>query len=196
MVRPEVDEDEREFLESLKCRKKAKTKRKKSEEANTEQCDAYPKLLARLYDALQEMHPDTMDARKKTLVPPPQLIRMGKKSNFVNFPEFPKALNRPPDHFMSFILSELGVTGNLDGERHMLLNGRFQAKHMETQVRRYISEYVQCLLCKGINTTMTKDPHTRLHQLVCMKCSATRNLSPIQQGYAMRTRQQRRAAAQ
>eukprot|EP01006_Ploeotia_vitrea_P061935 TRINITY_DN7965_c0_g1_i1.p1 TRINITY_DN7965_c0_g1~~TRINITY_DN7965_c0_g1_i1.p1 ORF type:complete len:201 (+),score=18.02 TRINITY_DN7965_c0_g1_i1:63-665(+) len=188
----ELDEEEKAFFDSLKLRKKRKTRLKQASEASSS-CETYEDMLSRVYATLRAANPD-IDQKQKLLVKVPQVVRTGKKTAFVNFPDFPKALNRPADHLMAFMLSELGTTGNLDGEQHLILQRRFQPKDIEGQVRQYINEYVQCQLCHSLHTNMVKDSNTRLYQMVCTKCSGTRTLPAIHNGYSMKTREQRRAA--
>lgn len=107
---------------------------------------------------------------------------------FLKFPFIPTSMNREPDHVMAYCLSELGTTGNLDGNEALIIRGRFQQKNVTAILRRYIScaflfffsffsscplcshlvlfffwsdEYVVCHMCRSLETKLTK---------VCMAC--------------------------
>lgn len=50
---------------------------------------------------------------------------------------------------MSFLLSELGTSGSLDGQQRLVVKGRFAPKNFEGILRRYVSKYryLGCFLC-------------------------------------------------
>eukprot|EP01006_Ploeotia_vitrea_P019316 TRINITY_DN51496_c0_g1_i1.p1 TRINITY_DN51496_c0_g1~~TRINITY_DN51496_c0_g1_i1.p1 ORF type:complete len:135 (+),score=18.86 TRINITY_DN51496_c0_g1_i1:330-734(+) len=134
-----------------------------------------------------------MDKRKKFTVKVPQVVRDGsKKSAFTNFQDFWKTLNRPQDHLLNFILAELGTSGSIDGNNCLILKGRYQPKHIENQLRQYINEYVQCAMCHSLETDLLKDANTRLYQLSCRTCNATRTVQPIQTGYHAQTKRKKK----
>ena len=48
-------------------------------------------------------------------------------------------LHRQPKHLLSFLTAELGTPGAaIDGNDQLILKGRFQQKHIENVLRRYI----------------------------------------------------------
>ena len=53
-------------------------------------------------------------------------------------------LHRQPKHLLAFLFAELGTTGALDGSNQLVMKGKFQQKHIENVLRRYIKEYVTC----------------------------------------------------
>merc|ERR1712039_312252 len=73
---------------------------------------------------------------------PPQVVKVGtKKTAFVNFTEIAKMLHRQPKHLLSFLTAELGTPGAaIDGNDQLILKGRFQQKHIENVLRRYIKK--------------------------------------------------------
>merc|ERR1712187_227629 len=79
-----------------------------------------------------------------------------------------------------------------DGQ--LILKGRYQPKHCESLLRKYIKEYVTCEMCKSANTQLTKDSSTRLFMVMCDNCGASRTASSIKSGYHAVTRGDRRAA--
>merc|ERR1711896_66621 len=105
-------------------------------------------------------------------------------------------MNRPLEHVMSFVLAEFGTEGNMAGEGQLILKGRYQPKHAESLLRKYIKEFVTCEMCKSANTKLQRDPSTRLHMVTCENCNASRTASSIKTGYHAVTRADRRAAKQ
>lgn len=121
-------------------------------------------------------------------------------------------MNRQPEHVFAFILVELATTGSIDGNGRLVVKGRFQPKHIENLLRRYIgkknkffffllemtyffgfvAEYVKCHTCKKPETHLKKE--NRLVFMVCDSCGSTRTVMPIKTGFQATTRADRRAA--
>ena len=55
---------------------------------------------------------------------------------FTNFAELCRAMNRSPDHVQSFLLAELGTSGNTDAQERLIVKGRFLPKAFEGVLRR------------------------------------------------------------
>jgi len=144
---------------------------------------AYDELLNMVFDIMREKNPDYMSGAKKTLtMKPPNVARAGsKKTAFTNFTEICRILKRQPKHVLQFILAELGTTGSIDGNQCLIVKGRFQQKHFESVLRKYIKEYVTCHTCRSSDTELTKD--TRLNFLKCNVCGSKCSVSAIKTGF-------------
>merc|ERR1712072_562645 len=94
----------------------------------------------------------------------------------------------------SFVMAEFGTEGNMAGDGSLTLKGRYQPKHLESLLRKYIKEFVTCEMCKSANTTLTRDVSTRLAAISCSNCGASRTATTIKSGYHATTRADRRAA--
>ena len=88
-------------------------------------------------------------------------------------------MNRDPEHCKEFLLSELGTTGNMDGQGSLIIRGKFQAKSVTSILRRYINAYVVCEMCRSLDTSLSRDSATRLYRLYCENCGASRSVAPI-----------------
>merc|ERR1712165_679912 len=128
----------------------------------------YDELLQRVFGIMRDKNPEMVAGEKKKFVMrPPQVVRVGtKKTAFVNFTEIAKMLHRQPKHLLAFLFAELGTTGALDGSNQLVMKGKFQQKHIENVLRRYIKEYVTCHTCRSPDTILNKE--TRLFFLQCM----------------------------
>merc|ERR1712049_298 len=201
----EKDESEDIDLESFGKKKKPKKKKninldelkealdddnKENEEeedttawANHDRDYTYDELLQRVYDIIKDKNPDSvMGEKKKFVMRPPQVVKVGtKKSAFVNFTEIAKMLHRQPKHLLAFLFAELGTTGNLDGSNQLVMKGKFQQKHIEAVLRRYIKEYVTCHTCKSPDTILAKEG--RLFFLQCMLCQSKTSVQTIKSGF-------------
>jgi len=199
---PDDDDAEDVNLESF-GKKKKKKKRGDGEDSNKAQDDnkeneededattwggsdrdyTYDELLQRVYTIMKEKNPDTVVGEtKKFVMRPPQVVKVGaKKTAFVNFSEIAKMLHRQPKHLLAFLFAELGTTGALDGSNQLVMKGKFQQKHIENVLRRYIKEYVTCHTCRSPDTILNKE--TRLFFLQCMKCHSRCSVQTIKTGF-------------
>merc|ERR1712045_196963 len=200
---PNDDENEDLDLESFGKKKKKKKRGDGEGDSNQAQDDnkeneededsttwggsdrdyTYDELLQRVYTIMKEKNPDTVVGEtKKFVMRPPQVVKVGaKKTAFVNFAEIAKMLHRQPKHLLAFLFAELGTTGALDGSNQLVMKGKFQQKHIENVLRRYIKEYVPCHTCRSPDTILNKE--TRLFFLQCMKCNSRCSVQTIKTGF-------------
>lgn len=146
----------------------------------------YEDLLSRFFTILQANNPELAGDRSgpKFRIPPPVCQREGsKKTLFANVQEIATVLQRNPEHLIQFLFAELGTSGSIDGEKRLVLKGKFQPKQMESVLRRYIIEYVTCKTCKSMNTELKRESANRLHFLSCKACGSTRSVTSIKTGY-------------
>jgi len=190
---------------SKKKSKKTKDKKEKKVEdtSNMVELDwqrgtlyTYEELLTRLYQIIEDKNP-TLGAAKKYTLKPPQVVRVGsKKVGWVNFKEICDMMKRSSDHVIQFVLAEFGTEGSITPDGQLILKGRYQPKHAESLLRKYIKEFVTCEMCKSANTILQRDASTRLTTVTCENCNASRTASSIKTGYHAVTRADRRAAKQ
>jgi len=148
----------------------------------------YEELAHRIFSLINSSRPEEKTVYK---MKPPVVYREGtSKTVWVNFPEICKIMSRSPEHVLSFVLAEVGSTGSIDGSARLVIKGKFQPKHIENILRRYISEYVKCHTCKSPETTLKKE--NRLLFMVCDKCGSSRSVTAIKSGFQATTRASRR----
>lgn len=142
----------------------------------------YDELLERVFDHLQSDNPDLLTAkRNKQVFTIPEVFRSPKKTIWVNFQNTCKNMHRSPEHFITFVLSELGTTGQLDGNKRLVVNGRFNPRQLENVEKNYIEEYIICKTCKAFDTILKKE--NRLFFIVCNMCSSQRTVAAVKTGY-------------
>lgn len=163
-----------------------------------------PQLLNRIVRTLHSQNPDLSSAtRKRYTIVPPSVHREGnKKTIFANVADICKRMHRQPEHVIQFLFAELGTTGSVDGEKRLVIKGRFQPKQLENVLRRYIGksfminspifiqltqmhtiivEYVTCKTCKSPDTILTKE--NRIYFMTCESCGSRRSVSAIKTGF-------------
>lgn len=143
----------------------------------------YDELLKRVFDIMRSKNPNLVEGgKRKFVMKPPQVVRVGtKKTSFVNFTDICKILHRQPKHLLAFLLAELGTSGTVDGTNQLIIKGKFQQKHIENVLKRYIKEYVTCHTCRSPDTILHKE--TRLFFLQCETCGSKCSVQSIKSGF-------------
>lgn len=176
-------------FDNKKKKKKNKDHKKEKimEEKSTIQDDydpptyTYAYLLNRLYENLQDTG---VEIKHKFTVKMPIVQRLGsKKTGWMNFIDCAGNINREQNHLQSFLLSELSTEGNIDGNGYLIIKGIYNQKNIESILRKYVVSYVQCSVCKSLDTTIEKNSSTRLNFLVCSQCKSSRSLQQINTEY-------------
>jgi len=178
----EID-DLSDFIITKNSSKKEDNKENEEINVNTEDSKSseynYQFLLDRIYGLIKTLNPDFIE-KTKVNIPVPIVNRVGtSRSVWVNFSDVCNSLNRPTDHLFQFILAELGCEGSLGGENQFLLKNRYNNKHIESLLKKYVHDYVQCTNCKSTKTTLKKDNSTRMQVLVCSICKSEKTVSAI-----------------
>ena len=156
----------------------------------------YDDLLDRVHKSIEERNPSLGTSKGVTIkLRPPLVERVGsKKVGFTNFAEICELLHRSQEHVFQFFLAELGTTGSITGGQQLVLKGRYTQRHFESLLRKYITEFVQCEMCRSTNTEFNRDPATRLYQFACANCGAQKTVHSIKSGFHATTKADRKAA--
>lgn len=163
---------------------------------------SYNDMLTRVFELLHANNPELQN-KQKFSIKTPQLMRVGtKKTVWTNFADICNSMHRTADHAFQFMMAELGTEGSIDGLNRLVIRGKFVPKYIESLLRKYIGEYVTCQMCRSFNTTLKRDPASRLHFVECVPtdgstgvgCGSCRSVGAIRAGYHAQTRADRRAA--
>jgi translation initiation factor 2 subunit 2 len=60
----------------------------------------------------------------------------------VNFQEICDMMKRSPEHVTQFVLAEFGTEGSNTADGQLILKGRYQPKHIESLLRKYIKDTI------------------------------------------------------
>lgn len=168
--------------DGTKTEGQTKDKQTEQDEDDTREY-TYEELLKRVFDIMRAKNPNMVEGgKRKFVMKPPQVVRVGtKKTSFVNFTDICKILHRQPKHLLAFLLAELGTSGTVDGTNQLIIKGKFQQKHIENVLKRYIKEYVTCHTCRSPETILHKE--TRLFFLQCETCGSRCSVQSIKSGF-------------
>ncbi|MDY6958603.1 MAG: translation initiation factor IF-2 subunit beta [Halobacteriota archaeon] len=120
--------------------------------------------------ALSQM-PDIKIDDSRFNIPVPRVFYEGRTSILDNFDNIADYLNRDRDHFMKYILREIGTAGKIDGSR-AIFQGRFSEEVINSIIDSYVDEFVTCTECGRPDTHLNKSD--RVLMLKCDACGAHR----------------------
>jgi translation initiation factor 2 subunit 2 len=154
----------------------------------------YDQMLDDLYAKLQAANPALFAERSKVRIRPPKITSGKTKSTWDNFESCCHSLKREMDHAQSFFLADLGTTGSINDEGAFIIAGRYTNRHIEGIMKKYIEQYIQCVTCKSLDTTITRDSASKLNFLCCNLCKSQRSVAAIKAGYQATKKGDRKAA--
>jgi translation initiation factor 2 subunit 2 len=129
--------------------------------------ESYEALLKKAYTGVSE----PVESTERFSVPEVKAYIEGKTTVFENFAEIAGTIRRDQDHFMKFLLGELGTAGKIDGNR-AIFNGKFEPSLLASLVKSYVEDYVICSECGRPDTRLVKDDRVLL--LRCDACGGHR----------------------
>jgi translation initiation factor 2 subunit 2 len=93
----------------------------------------------------------------------------GKKTILTNFIQIASYIRRSPAHFQKYLLKELAVSGQIEGER-LSLNMKVPSAKITQKIEDYAKEFVICKECGKPDTELTKEE--RFMFIKCLACGA------------------------
>lgn len=93
----------------------------------------------------------------------------GKKTILTNFFQIADYIRRAPEHFQKFILKELAVSGQREGDR-LVLNNRIPSAKINEKIDLYTREFVICRECGKPDTELSRED--RITFIHCLACGA------------------------
>lgn len=93
----------------------------------------------------------------------------GKKTIMTNFLQIADYLRRKPEHFLKFMLKELAVSGQIEGDR-LVLNMKVPSEKINQKIEQYAKEFVICKNCGKPDTELVKED--RIAFVKCLACGA------------------------
>lgn len=124
-----------------------------------------------LLDRAKEKLPHTLESHDRFKLPELDVMLEGKTTVIRNFMDVVEAMRREPDHFLGYLLREIGTAGVLEGRR-VVFKGKVNAAQVAERLQSYLDEYVICSECSRPDTHIMKEG--RIPILVCEACGAHR----------------------
>merc|ERR1712110_861161 len=148
----------------------------------------YNFMLQRLHDSLSTLPSHSSLSTTQISLPTPKMLKIGnRKSQFNNFGETARSLNRSPEHLQDFITQEVAAFATMINDKeHLVIKGFFKPGKIQRILRNYIKEYVQCSQCKSGNTVIEKID--RLSFVSCLVCFSKKNAKAMEKGFLAKTK--------
>jgi len=91
----------------------------------------------------------------------------GVRTVISNFLQVATCLRRSPEHLLKFLSKELGIQGEIRGDR-LILSRKLSSKDINAKIEKYVNKYVLCAKCKKPDTELSEEGG-RLF-LKCLAC--------------------------
>ena len=127
----------------------------------------YEKLLEEAFKKVK--HPENLSDSERFEIPKVSGHFEGKKTMLTNFSQISEHIRRNPEHFQKYLLKELAVSGQREGDR-LVLNMKVPSAKINQKVEDYVKEFVLCKECKKPDTELIKED--RLSFIHCLACGA------------------------
>ena len=174
----QINIDEINLLSDKKTEVTAPISQTESKDQNVSEY-SYDFLYDRICNLIKKNNPSVTEKTKISLKAPDVKKVTGVKCVWVNFNDTCSSLNREREHFLNFILTELGTEGSIGGDFQLYLKGRYNNKHVESLLKKYVQEYVTCKICNSPNTILRKDNSARIQILHCNNCNSDKTVTQI-----------------
>lgn len=123
----------------------------------------------------REKIPEELSEGERFKVPDLDIMYEGKTTVLRNFGAIVDTIRRDREHFLKYLLRELGTPGTLDGTR-VIFQTKLEPLKIRGKIMDYVETYVICSECRRPDTHLVKDERTNL--IVCDACGARRPVIP------------------
>ena len=127
--------------------------------------ETYEKLLEEAYKKVKQIKV----SENRFEIPKVEGHFEGRKTILTNFFQIASHIRRKPEHFQKFMLKELAVSGQKEGDR-LVLNMKVPSAKINQKIEQYTKEFVLCKECKKPDTELIKED--RLTFIHCLACGA------------------------
>ncbi len=125
----------------------------------------YEKLLEEAYRKIKK----TDSSSNRFEIPKIEGHFEGRKTILTNFYQISSHLRRKPEHLQKFMLKELAVSGQKEGDR-FVLNMKVPSPKINQKIEEYVNEFVLCRECKKPDTELIRKD--RINFVHCLACGA------------------------
>ena len=121
-------------------------------------------------DRALEETPDIEGDEARFEVPDPTVRQEGNVTVYENFQPTLDRLDRPEEHVLKYLQSELGTSAQIDESGRARLTGDFRQSRVADALNAYVEGFVECPECGLPDTQLVREQGTRM--LRCDACGA------------------------
>lgn len=118
--------------------------------------------------------PDIEGEESRFEVPDPTVRQEGNATVYENFQETLDRLDRPENHVLKFLQSELGTSAQIDESGRARFTGDFRRDRVAGAIDEYVEDFVLCSECGLPDTNLVREKGARV-----LKCDACGALSAV-----------------
>ena len=122
----------------------------------------YIELLENAYREL----PQVLYKKERFEIPQVRGKLIKSRTVINNFKDISSDFSRPIEHLSKFMLKDLGVRGEVDSRKNLVLHSRFSPTALNKSVEKYYKLYVECQHCKSPDTEFSSN-ETHLECKAC-----------------------------
>ncbi|MCK4649883.1 translation initiation factor IF-2 subunit beta [Candidatus Pacearchaeota archaeon] len=100
----------------------------------------------------------------------------GVRTVITNFGKVVACLRRKPEHLLKFLSKELGIQGEIRGER-LILSRKLSSKNVNAKIEKYARQYVICTKCGKPDTELSEEGGKLFVR--CLACGAKNEVHKI-----------------
>jgi translation initiation factor 2 subunit 2 len=100
----------------------------------------------------------------------------GGKTIISNFLQIANCLRRKPEHLAKFLFKELAASGEIAGERLILVR-KISSQTISKKIEKYVNSFVLCSNCKKPDTELIEEGGERF--IRCLACGAKKPVHKI-----------------
>jgi len=144
----------------------------------------YEEMLSRLYKTMHGSLGSSINEKSKIKIPPVKCYQVGvRKTLWVNFYQFCKAVNRSPEHVYTYLEIELGTSTSVDMDKRLVIKAKFYPKEVISIVKNYLNEYVICKICGCRETKLERENRITFLKCYSKACGSQRSVDTLTKGY-------------
>jgi translation initiation factor 2 subunit 2 len=132
-------------------------------------------LIERFSDKYKDITGNSNSGKFKTIIKAPEIQSFNKKIFIQNFKDVCASINRDLQEVSSYISKELVVQTSISANGTLVIHGTYRKNQIESIVKKYVINFVQCPLCKTQDTKIEKN--NRINYIICNRCHAKSSIS-------------------
>lgn len=126
-----------------------------------------------LLEKAEKKLPENVKEHFRFKFPESDIFFEGNTTVFRNIIEVADVFNRDPNHIMSYLLRELGTSGEITGRR-AIFKGRIPIEQIKYKIHEYTNNFVFCKVCGKPDTHVEQE-----ETILILKCHACGVRTPI-----------------
>ena len=117
----------------------------------------------------------SLGGKAKASIKRPEIQPLNRKVYIHNFRAVCTSMNRDSIEVSNYIAKELKIQTSISGDGTLIIHGSYRKNKIEDIVKKYIVNFVQCLLCRAHDTIIKKVD--KISYIICNKCHGSNSIS-------------------